>query len=136
MNNLNGNEKLINQNSLVYSINQPASVYYAMGSGVPGNYDNIRFIANPYDGWKAAPANAPLLPNKLYVPMGTPLPLKNEEVAMELPADSMFVFGRNQASPNCKGSFSTSTGQVCTTPEQRDYIGVYRGGNKTYPTEF
>lgn len=132
----NGNQQLLDRNTLLYSINQPAGVQYAMGQGVPGNYDNIRFIANPYDGWKAQPANATMLPEKLYVPMGTPLPLKNEEVAMELPADSMLFWARNPASPQCQGTLSTDRGGVCTTPGQRDYVGLFRGGNRTYYTEF
>lgn len=133
---MNGNQQLLDKNMLMYSINQPASVHYSMGQGVPGSYANIRFVANKYDGWKRQPANTTLLPDKLYVPMGTPLPLKNEEIAMELPADSMLFWARNRASPQCQGTLSTDRGGVCTTPEQRNYVGVYKAGNNTYPNEW
>ena len=36
---------------------------------------------------------------------------------------NMFMFYRNKSSPNCcPSTFSTSTGCVCTTQDQRDYI--------------
>ena len=35
----------------------------------------------------------------------------------------MFMFANNRTSPNCcPGTFSTSTGCVCTTENQRDFI--------------
>lgn len=117
------------------TVGQPASVKYHMGSGVPGSWDNLTFKASSESRWKAPPANVPLIKGPLYVPQGTPLPLKHEEVAMEPPKDSMFLFARNQASPefcNNATTFTTSTGCVGTTPQQRDFVSVYRGGNKNY----
>ena len=36
---------------------------------------------------------------------------------------NMFMLYRNKSSPNCcPSTFSTSTGCVCTTQDQRDYI--------------
>jgi len=127
----------LGNNNLLLSIDTPANVDYDMGKGVYGSYDNIRLIANPYNGWKAEPANTPLLKSDyLFVPQGTPLPLKNEMIYSQIPKDSMFVFAHNQASPVCQSSFSTSTGQVCTTANQQRYIGAERGNNKNYVTDF
>ena len=43
---------------------------------------------------------------------------------------SMFMFAYNQSSPDCcPSTFSTSTGCVCTTKKQREYINK-RGGNR------
>ena len=104
-----------------------------MGNGVYGNYDGLRLKANPYNGWKAQPANNQLIDSDyLFVPQGTPLPLANEMIYSQIPKDSMFIFSHNKASPQCKSTYSTSTGQVCTTTEQQTYIGAKRGNNKNY----
>ena len=43
---------------------------------------------------------------------------------------AMFMFSFNQSHPDCcPSTFSTSTGCVCTTQEQRDFINK-RGGNR------
>jgi len=45
--------------------------------------------------------------------------------------DSLFIFKNNQAKPECcSASYSSDTGCVCTTPQQRNYINM-RGGNRT-----
>ena len=42
--------------------------------------------------------------------------------------NSMFMFANNKSSPACcPSTFSTSTGCVCTTQPQRDYVGKRRG---------
>jgi hypothetical protein len=123
----------LGNNNYLLSINTPAPVSYEMGNGVYGNYDGIKLIANNYNYWKAEPANTPLIKSDyLFVPQGTPLPLKNEMIYSQIPKDSMFVFSHNRASPQCKSTYSTSTGQVCTTTEQQTYIGAKRGNNKNY----
>ena len=120
-------------NSNNYIIDGPAPVNYNMGAGVLGSYDNKK-LKNPGCGWRKPPCNVPLLRDPIIY-QGTPLPLKNEVVTMPLPKKSMFVFQKNQASPSCcPSTFSTSTGCVCTTPEQRRYIGAYDGNNKCWPT--
>ena len=44
---------------------------------------------------------------------------------------SMFMFSYNQSKPECcPSTYSTSTGCVCTTKKQRDFI-IKRGNNKT-----
>jgi hypothetical protein len=109
---------------------------YEMGNGVYGNYDGLRLKANPYNGWKAEPANNKLIDSDfLFVPQGTPLPLANEMIYSQIPKDSMFAFAKNRASPNCRSDYSTSTGQVCTTLKQQSNIGEKRGNNKNFPDD-
>jgi hypothetical protein len=123
-------------NLYLLSINSPANVDYNMGTGVWGSYDGKVLTPGGASSWRKQPNNVPLLKGRFYVPQGTPLPLKNEEVYTELPTDSMFVFSRNISSPACcPSTFSTSNGCVCTTPQQRDLIGVRRGNNKNYPDD-
>jgi len=126
----------LGNNSELLSINTPAPVAYEMGNGVYGSYDGIKLVANNYNRWKAEPANTPLIDSDfLFVPQGTPIPLKNEMIYSQIPKDSMFVFAKNKASPNCKSTYSTSTGQVCTTAQQQSYIGAMRGNNKNFPDD-
>lgn len=45
--------------------------------------------------------------------------------------DSLFMFKNNAVKPECcSASYSSDTGCVCTTPQQRNYINM-RGGNRT-----
>jgi hypothetical protein len=131
---MNNNKKDLVNNNLLLTINSPAPIKFHMGTGVYGSYDNIILKANNNDGWKKQPSNVPLLPKnaKFYVPQGTPLPLKDEEIYTTLPKDSMFYLQYNQASPICSSTYSTDRGQVCTTPYQRKYIGQLRGNNKNF----
>lgn len=111
-----------------------APLNWDISDGVPISYSNKR-LSNPgqgNQGWKSPPANVPLLNGPVYVYQGTPLPLATEMRPATLPKDSMFVFAHNQASIYCNGSYTTDRGGVCTTPQQRDWIGVHRGGNKRY----
>ena len=116
-----------------YSINNQAPVSWHMGKGIIGSYDGLKLHPTGGSSWRHYPSNAPLIKGKVFVPQGTPVPLKNEEYGVDIPKDSMFMFARNIASPLCcPSTYSTSTGCVCTTPEQRRIIGATRGGNKTY----
>ncbi len=118
-------------NRISYSVNAPAPVGYVMGKGVYGSYDGLKLKPPGDTTWKAYPSDAPLLKNPIFVPQGSGIPLRNEEVPVNIPDDSMFIFAKNIASPFCKGSFSTSTGQVCTTKQQRQLINQ-RGGNRSH----
>lgn len=48
------------------------------------------------------------------------------------PPPSMFLFNDTKISPECckSSTYSSSSGCVCTTPEQRNFINQ-RGGNRT-----
>ena len=113
--------------------NYAAPVNFNVGNGVLGSYDNIKFETNCQEGWKKPPCNPPTKSNLMFLPQGTPLPLKNEMIYSELPKDSMFVFANSYSSPDCcPSTFSTDRGCVCTTDFQRKYIGEQRGLNKSY----
>jgi len=126
INNVNG---FINKNTYNYA----APVNFNVGNGVIGSYDNIRFETQCAQDWKKPPCNPPFKSNLMFLPQGTPLPLKNEMIYSELPKDSMFIFAQSYASPDCcPSTFSTDRGCVCTTDFQRKYIGEQRGLNKSY----
>ena len=125
INNING---FINSKTYNYS----APINFNVGNGVLGSYDNITFKTGCKESWKAPPCNPPHTGDKVFVPQGTPLPLKNEMIFSELPKESMFVFSKSVASPLCNSEFSTDRGLVCTTPSIRQFIGETRGMNKTY----
>ncbi len=113
------------KNELLDTTNQPAPVKFNMGSGVLGSWDNIRFEKKDPD-YK-------LKSDKLFVPQGTPLPLKGQQIYQQMPANPLFVFQRNASSPYCQSSYSNSGGQLCLTPQQKKNIAMYRGGNKGFP---
>ena len=126
MNNVNG---FINKNTYNYA----SPVNFNVGNGVYGSYDNIVFKTPCKEGWRKEPCNLPNKSDKVYVPQGTPLPLKNEIVYTELPKDSMFIFANSYASLDCcPSTFSTDRGCICTSDSQRKYIGETRGMNKSY----
>ena len=52
-----------------------------------------------------------------------------------LPAGEMFFFAQNKFSPQCRSSYSSSTGQACLSKEQIDYLNM-RGGNRTLADGF
>jgi hypothetical protein len=120
-------------NSAILSVDQPASLAWGMGRGVPGSLDGIILRPGGSSYWKAQPNNVPLKKGRFFVPMGTPLPLKCEEMYQTIPENSMMVFAQNVASPLCKSDYSTMGGQICTTPNQRSFIGERRGDNKNFP---
>lgn len=119
-----------NKQQLSYGYDDPAPVKYYMGRGLPGSYDGLRLKPRGDSTWRKYPNNPPLKSNPLFVPQGAGIPLRNEEIYVDIPKDSMFYFAHNYASPACcPSSFSTSTGCLCTTPGQRDFINR-RGSNK------
>lgn len=52
-----------------------------------------------------------------------------------LPAGEMFFFSGNKFAPQCRSSYSSSTGQACLSKEQIDYLNQ-RGGNRTHADGF
>jgi len=115
---------------------------------LPVGYDVIRKLPasmGPYDGlclqtgnkeaWMKNPYNVSLVPNdSLFTYLGSQGPLKpvfsDNSAYFGPPVDGkpgspkkMFMFANNRTSPDCcPGTFSTSTGCVCTTENQRDFI--------------
>jgi hypothetical protein len=80
-----------------------------------GPFDDVRLsTGNDVSSWRYTAPDEPLLGPKF-----------------EPGPDSLFIFKNNQAKPSCcSASYSSDTGCVCTTPEQRNYINM-RGGNRT-----
>jgi hypothetical protein len=120
-------------NSAILSVNQPASLSWGMGQGVPGSLDGIILRPGGSSTWKAPPNNVMLKHGRFFVPQGFgSLPLKNEEMHQKFPENSMMVFSQNVASPLCKSDYSTMGGQICSSPSQRSFIGERRGNNKNF----
>uniref|UniRef100_A0A6C0HKG1 Uncharacterized protein n=1 Tax=viral metagenome TaxID=1070528 RepID=A0A6C0HKG1_9ZZZZ len=80
-----------------------------------GKFDNVRLTpSNGVSSWRGNAPNQPLLG-----PEFQPGP------------DSLFMFKNNDVRPECcSSSYSSDTGCVCTTKQQRNYINM-RGGNRT-----
>ena len=113
-----------------------------------GAFDNLILKPDGDSKWRHSPSNLPLYkPSTLYTPQGTPLPLKKQAKITTLPFDSnapsvdgslkapknMFMFAYNQCRPECcPSTFSCDHGCVCTTEQQRKFIGEQRGNNKNY----
>jgi hypothetical protein len=110
-------------------------------------YNNV----SAYDGlclktgnpafWRHSPANVPLVSDSnLYTVQGHDSPLKpviSDPSSLSGPSldgtpdqpNKMFMFANNQSSPSCcPSTFSTSTGCVCTTDKQMDFVAA-RGYN-------
>lgn len=104
----------------------------AMGNGINGSYNNMLLKTKCFKngiGWRHPPCNVKLKSQYLYSPQGFSIPLDPHLSRVD---DSMFILSRNYSHPDCcPSTFSTSTGCVCTTPEQIKYIAASRGGNNT-----
>ena len=111
----------------------------APGSQMP--YDGLCLKTGNKEYWMKSPDNTALLPNDtLYTYLGSEGPIKmkiSDQAALIGPPvdgvdgspEKMFMFANNRTSLSCcPSTFSTSTGCVCTTENQRDYVAG-RGGN-------
>ena len=100
-----------------------------------GPFDGLCLQTGNKEHWMKSPDNTALIPNDAlfsYLSSQGPLkPVFTDNSALFGPpidgqdgsAKKMFMFANNRTSPNCcPGTFSTSTGCVCTTENQRDYI--------------
>lgn len=104
-------------------------------------YDGLCLKTGNAEFWSHSPNNVPLIgDDTLYTVQGhsTPeKPVKSDPSSLSGPSidgtpdqpNKMFMFANNQSSPNCcPSTFSTSTGCVCTTDKQRDFVAS-RGYN-------
>ena len=125
------------------------------GGAKPGNLDDPGILnMGPYDGiklktgnkecWLKSPAETPLIPNDgLYSYLSSQGPIKmklSDQAALIGPPvdgvkgspEKMFMLANNVSSPQCcPSTFSTSTGCLCTTKNQRDFVaarGMLDGG--------
>lgn len=111
---------------MMYTSNRSTSEgfmsYFLENAGSVGNkyqpigaFDDVRVVPdNGVSTWRGTDPNEPLLGPEF-----------------KLGPDSLFIFKNNQSKPECcSASYSSDTGCVCTTPQQRNYINM-RGGNRT-----
>lgn len=120
-------------NSAILSVDQPANLNWEMGKGVPGSLDGLVLKPGGSSTWRHQPNNVPKLKGRFFVPIGTPVPLKCEEMYQKFPSNSMFMFSQNVASPLCcPSTYSSPEGCVCSTPQQRRFVAQQRANNKNY----
>jgi len=104
-------------------------------------YDGLCLKTGNQEFWSHSPNNIPLISDDtLFTIQGhsTPQkPVKSDPSSLSGPSidgtsnapNKMFMLANNQSSPNCcPSTFSTSTGCVCTTDQQRDFVAS-RGFN-------
>ena len=143
------NSKVNSNNSKVNSNNSKVNSNNNSVSG-PKDDDKLRFVVSadyqmgPYDGLVLTTGNEKSKYLKLNdvslatkkdmcVYQGAELPLECNKTmysgmgpsvtGVDGGDQNMFMLYRNKSSPNCcPSTFSTSTGCVCTTQDQRDYI--------------
>ena len=100
-----------------------------------GPFDGLCLQTGNKEHWMKSPDETALLPNDAlfsYLSSQGPLkPVFTDDNALFGPnidgkkgsPKKMFMFANNRTSPNCcPSTFSTSTGCVCTTSNQRDFI--------------
>jgi hypothetical protein len=129
-------------------INEPFIAGASINQGI-GKYSNIE-LRYPYqNNWRNNSQNMALLKQPIYAPQGTPFPLKSSDSMQPVYPTmgpridgepdspqmlSMLAF--NQAKPECcPSTFSTSTGCVCLTSKQSDWLSL-RGGNNGFNSDF
>ena len=110
-----------------YPIRAEGFVDYMLDNAAPtgdnyqaiGTYDNVvKKPANGLSNWRGPAPNEPLLGPDV-----------------KLGPDNLFMFKNNQCKPECcPSSYTFSSGCVCTTAQQRDFIAI-RGGNRNVPTD-
>ena len=106
-------------------------------------YDGLCLKNDNNEGWMKYPNDVPLLDDKdLFVIQGFTNPLDtifSDNTQIDGPSvdggedssKSLFMFKNNVVSPLCcPSTFSTSSGCVCTTEKQRNYVNNKGYGNK------
>ena len=102
-----------------------------------GPYDGLCLKTGNQEYWMKSPDETTLLPNdKLYTYLSSQGPIKmklSDQAALRGPpvdgvpgsSEKMFMWANNVTSPLCcPSTFSTSTGCLCTTRNQRDFIAA------------
>jgi hypothetical protein len=132
------------------------------GGAKPGPLGNPKILnMGPYDGimlktgntecWMKSPDETALVPNDgLYTYLSSQGPIKmklSDQAALKGPPvdgvkgspEKMFMWANNITSPQCcPSTFSTSTGCVCSTKNQRDFVaarGMLDGGEASDEVE-
>ena len=116
-----------------------------------GAYDGICLKTGNQEYWMKSPDESALVPNDgLYTYLSSQGPIKmklSDQGALRGPPvdgvkgspEKMFMWANNVTSPQCcPSTFSTSTGCLCTTKNQRDFIaarGMLDGGEASDEVE-
>ena len=108
-----------------------------------GHYDGLCLTTGNHDSWRKSPSDVSLNSSSgLYTSQGHTLPTKplfSDPSSLSGPPidgvdgspTQLFMLGNNAVSPDCcPSTFSTSTGCLCTTHNQREYIR-HRGHNSS-----
>ncbi len=98
-------------------------------------YDGVCLKTGNSDQWMKSPDNSQLIPNdKLYTYLANQIPLKtglSDQTVLKGPPidgakgspEKMFMWANNVSSPLCcPSTYTTSTGCICSTKNQRDFI--------------
>jgi hypothetical protein len=109
-----------------------------------GPYDGLCLKSGGEEYWMKSPQNTPLVPNdKLYTYLSNQGPVKMSKTdnskligppvdGVKGSPEKMFMWANNVTSPLCcPSTFSSSTGCVCSTKNQRDFINGRGMINKT-----
>ena len=109
------------QRSMLGSDDYGAPINYNMDSGIPGG------------GWENA---ARKYANSVGNQDNTKSGQYHKGGPIPLPPGEMLIFAHNDVKPECCPSYySSSTGCVCTSQKQWNYLNE-RGGNRTLNSEF
>jgi len=116
-----------------------------------GPYDGICMKSGNQEYWMKSPDETALVPNDgLYTYLSSQGPIKmklSDQAALKGPPvdgvkgspEKMFMWANNITSPQCcPSTFSTSTGCLCTTKNQRDFVaarGMLDGGEASDEVE-
>ena len=154
-NNNNNNNVNVNRNNNNNNINVNRNNGNKLRNIIPvsqedyqmGPYDNLVLTTGNPKSEYVRLLNAPLASNQeLCVNQGHENPLqckKTRGLNIGPPIDgvigspqNMFMLSNNQASPNCcPSTFSTSTGCICTTENQRKFVNRRGMGTNPKPSE-
>ena len=102
-----------------------------------GPYDGLCMKTGNQEYWMKSPDETALVPNDgLYSYLSSQGPIKmklSDQAALNGPPvdgvkgspEKMFMWANNVTSPQCcPSTFSTSTGCVCSTKNQRDFVAA------------
>ena len=110
------------QRSMLGSDDYGAPINHNMDSGVPGN-----------NNWETAARN---YANQVGNQDNTKSGQYYKGGSIPLPPGELLIFAENEVKPECCPSYcSSSTGCVCASKKQMDYLNQ-RGGNRTLDSEF
>lgn len=129
-----GNIALIDAHRGAKDVKEAFTQQTMLGSddyGAPINYNMDNGL--PTKNWENAARN---YANQMGNQDNTKSGMNYKGGPIPLPPGELLIFADNKVKPECCPSYySSSTGCVCTSQKQWDYLNQ-RGGNRTFSTEF